>query len=104
MIFFIEDHTRNGLSESESEQKALAHIESILQGSSKSLALYRLPSCETFTSASSLDNFDNPFLWQEMLGSLTPDQLDVWSAVYPNLQNGTDETIPKGFFCRWPRW
>ena len=39
---FIEDHINLGDSEPVAEQKALAHIDSVLQSSSKSLIYYRL--------------------------------------------------------------
>ena len=67
--YFIEDYTRSGLSDSVSEQKSLSHIQSILQGSSKSLTHYRLPNVDISIASSTLEEYD-PFLWQDMYPTL----------------------------------
>ena len=98
---FIEDHTRSGFSQPVAEHKALAHIQSILQDSSKSVTYYRLPDVDHNVASTSPHTYD-PFLWQDMYDTLTQEQLDVFQAIGPLMGDEADPSTSKVFFVDGP--
>ena len=98
--YFIEDHINLGDSEPIAKQKALAHIDSVLQSSSKSLIYYRLP----IVDISAIPQDDppvDPWLHIDMEETLTQEQHDVWDAIImptsmatKTLQRFSSSTVP----------
>ena len=97
---FIEDRINLGDSEPVVEQKAVAHIDSVLQSTSKSLIYYRLP----IVDISAIPQDDppvDPWLHIDMEENLTQEQHDVWDAITHAHRHG-DQDASKVFFIYGP--
>ena len=88
----IEDHINLGDSEPVAEQDALAHIDSVLQSTSKSLIYYRLP----IVDISAIPQDDppvDPWLHIDMEETLTQEQHDVWDATHSHRHGDQDASM-----------
>ena len=97
---FIEDHSNLGDSQLVAEEKALAHIDSVLQSSSKSLIYYRLP----IVHISAIPQDDpplDPWLHIDMEETLTQEQHGVWDAIM-HAHCHDDKDASKVFFVDGP--
>ena len=109
-VNFCEDHVHQGDSLLLAEQKALAHVESVLKSNSRSLSHYGLPLLDpSFVHPEPAVDPALGLEMNEMLDSLNTGQRAVWDAIksvhetsFEAKQNGLPDNEPKVFFVDGP--